>query len=573
MLSARSILIMETRNCQNCRKDFVIDENDFSYYQKIGVLAPKICPDCRSQARLIFRNERFFYKRPCDNCKKDTISVYSANKPVPVWCNDCWWSDDLDPASYGLEYDPSKPFLSQFAELIKKTPRPAIIGANNVNSQYVNLAADNKDCYMIIESSNNENCVNCYWIQQSKDLIDCSYTNKVELSYEVDDCNDSSFLIFSKGCYGCLDSAFLLSCRNCTDCLGCINLVSQKYCIFNRQYSKEEYEDKLKSYRLDTHSGLESFKKEFNEFIKDKPRKFAEITNAVNSSGNYLMNVRNNKECFHAYEAEDNAYSVHVWRGAKDCMDCNTAGRGAELIYNTINTGLQASNVICGFHCWGSQFMEYCFNCPNAKNCLGCSSYIKGSYAILNKKYSKEEYEKLRAQIVEELKIEGIYGDFFPKEMTSLGYNESSAIDEFPLTKEEVLKQGFNWEDSERGIYGKETVNWESFPDSIFDFPSNFDTFKEVFACETCKKNYRVTENEISLHKKIGVPISRICPDCRHISRIKRRGPNKVWDRECMCSVGSHGHGSDCTNKFKTSYSPESQENVYCEDCYNKEVY
>ena len=63
----------ENRICQNCKKDFTIELDDFGFYEKMGVLPPKICPDCRAQLRLCFRNERFLYKRTCDNCKKSTI--------------------------------------------------------------------------------------------------------------------------------------------------------------------------------------------------------------------------------------------------------------------------------------------------------------------------------------------------------------------------------------------------------------------------------------------------------------------------------------------------------------------
>src|SRR3989344_1847484 len=396
----------ETKNCQNCKKDFEIDSNDFGFYEKMGVLPPKICPECRMQLRLCFKNERCFYKRACDNCKKGIISIYSANKPYPVWCSECWWSDDLNAKKYAVDYDFNKPFFEQFKELWVKAPKQALGGMRNVNCFYLNNTADNKNCYLIIESSNNENCINCYWIQLSKDLTDCSFTNKVELSYEVDDCYDCHSFRWSKGCYSCLNSAFLLDCRGCIDCIGCINLRQQKYHIFNQPYTKEEYEEKLKSFKLDTFSGVENFKKEFQKFIKDKPRKFAKITNAINSTGNYMVNVKNNKSCFHAHEAEDNAYSIHVWRGAKNCMDCNTAGRTAELIYNSLNSGNEASNVICGQYCWSSQFMEYCLNCPNSNHNFGCASLIKGSYCILNKQYSKEDYKKLRAEIIEKMKQE-----------------------------------------------------------------------------------------------------------------------------------------------------------------------
>jgi hypothetical protein len=563
----------ENKICQNCKKDFTVEPDDFGFYKKIDVLSPKICPECRSQLRLSFRNERFLYKNDCNNCKKSTLSMFSPNKNYNVWCNDCWWSDKLDSKKYGKDYDGSRSFFEQVKEVFQSAVKPALIGRNNINSNYLNLAADNRSCYMIVESSNNENCINCYWIQLSKELIDCSFTNKVELSYEVDDCYDCHSLRWSKGCYGCLDSLFMLNCRGCTNCLGCINLREQKYNIFNKQYSKDEYGEKLKSFKLGTFSGVEEFKKQFQNFIKNQPRKFAEITNAVNSTGNYMVNVKNNKKCFHSYDAEDNAYCAHVWRGAKDCMDCNTAGRSAELIYNSINMGLQVSNIISSYHCWGSQFMEYCLNCPNSKNCFGCASLVNSSYCILNKQYSKEEYLKLRAEIIEKLKKDGIYGDFFPKEMSPIGYNESSAMDEFPLTKDEALSQGFRWEDTPRGVYGKETIDWKNFPDSIFDLPVNFDVNKEIFICTLCEKNYRIITDELSFYRRMKIPVPRTCPECRHCKRFEDRGPNKLWHRACMCDKENHDHKQRCSNEFETSYAPDREEIVYCENCYNKEVY
>ena len=64
----------QTKVCQFCKKDFIIEPEDFKFYEKIRVLPPKICIECRAILRLSFRNERCFYKRTCDNCKKDIIS-------------------------------------------------------------------------------------------------------------------------------------------------------------------------------------------------------------------------------------------------------------------------------------------------------------------------------------------------------------------------------------------------------------------------------------------------------------------------------------------------------------------
>lgn len=559
--------------CKNCKKDFTIRPDDFGFYKKMGVLPPKHCPACRAQQKLIFRNERFLYKRNCDKCGKSTISMFSENKAYPVWCHDCWWGDDLNGKQYGVEYNKNELLFKQFSKLWEKVPKPARLSTRDVSSPYTNYVADNKNCYMIFECSNNENCINCYWIQLSKDLTDCSFTNKVELSHEVDDCYDCHSLLWSKGCYNCLNSAFLLDCRGCTNCLGCVNLRGQQYNIFNTKYSKEEYAQKLRFYKLDTYSGVLNFKKQFSDFIKDKPRKFAEIINAVNSTGNYMANVKNNRDCFHSYDAEDNAYCAHAWRGAKDCMDSITVGRKAELIYNSINTNMEASNTICTSLCWGSQFMEYCLNCPNSNHCFGCVGLIKSSYCILNKQYTRGEYEKIKKEIIAGMKKQGAYGEFFPKELSPLGYNESSAMDEFPLSKEEALAQGFKWEDTPRGTYGKETIDWKTFPDSILDLPLDFDVGKEVFVCKECNKNYRIIVDEFGFYKRMKIPIPRNCPECRHIKRYKNRGPNKLFSRDCMCEKAGHDHNGKCQIKFETPYAPDRPEIIYCEKCYNQEVY
>ena len=95
----------ENKICTQCKNQFVIESEDFGYYEKFGVQTPQLCPLCRAQRRLTFRNERVFYKRPCDKCKRDVISMYSPNKPYTVWCYECWFSDAWDAADYGRPYD------------------------------------------------------------------------------------------------------------------------------------------------------------------------------------------------------------------------------------------------------------------------------------------------------------------------------------------------------------------------------------------------------------------------------------------------------------------------------------
>ena len=426
--------------CKNCQQNFTVYPDDLSFYAQIGVQEPKMCPLCRAQRRLAFRNERNFYKRKCDLCGHDGISVHSPNKKYPVYCHDCWWSDKWDTASYAMDYDLARPFFEQFEELWDKVPKIALMHTRSIRTEYANFAADNKDCYMIIESSNNENCLHCYWIQKTKDCIDCSFTHQCELCYEVDDCYDCYRLMYSKGCYDCRESYFLFDCGNCSNCVGCVNLRSKHYCIFNEQYTKEEYQKKLAAMRLNTHLDVQQLSGKFETFKLTQPHKFAETRLAVNSIGTYLANVKNDWQCFHSYDAEDCRYAVHAWRGAKDVMDCDTVGRKAERIYNALNSGLETADQICTSACWGGTFIEYSFYCPQSSNCFGCAGLKKGQYCILNKQYSPEEYEKIRNSIIKHMKDNETYGEFFPINISPYGYNEACAQEQFPLTKEQALR-------------------------------------------------------------------------------------------------------------------------------------
>ena len=94
--------------CQNCKQNFVIEPEDFAFYEKIKVPAPTFCPECRMVRRMLWRNERALYKRKCDATGKDIISIYSQDKPLKVYDQKYWWSDNWDPMEYGRDYDFSK---------------------------------------------------------------------------------------------------------------------------------------------------------------------------------------------------------------------------------------------------------------------------------------------------------------------------------------------------------------------------------------------------------------------------------------------------------------------------------
>jgi len=97
------------KKCKKCTQNFEITNQDLEFYKKISpkfdwkvyeISAPTLCPDCRQQRRLSFRNERNLYRRKCDATGKSIISIYSPDKEYKVYNSDFWWSDKWDAMDY-----------------------------------------------------------------------------------------------------------------------------------------------------------------------------------------------------------------------------------------------------------------------------------------------------------------------------------------------------------------------------------------------------------------------------------------------------------------------------------------
>jgi hypothetical protein len=129
----------ENRTCQNCKNDFTIEPEDFLFYEKIKVPPPTFCPHCRFVRRMIWRNERSLYKRKCDICKKNIIAMYDDKVPFPVYCPECYKSDDWGAEIYEQGYDFKKSFFKQWKELFDMVPRSSLWQKNCLDSTYANF--------------------------------------------------------------------------------------------------------------------------------------------------------------------------------------------------------------------------------------------------------------------------------------------------------------------------------------------------------------------------------------------------------------------------------------------------
>jgi hypothetical protein len=566
----------EAKVCQNCKKDFVIEPDDFDFYEKMKVPAPTFCPECRFIRRAVWRNERTLYRRNCDLCKKNIISIYSPKSPYVVYCNECYHGDEWDSSSFGREYDFSRPFFEQLKELQLRVPRSYSFVFQNTSSEYVNGAAYNKNCYMVFVSDNNEDSIYSYHLMHSKSTADCHTSNECELCYECIGCKKCYKTSFSEDCNDCQDVVASKNCSNCQSCVGCINLKNKNYCIFNEQYSKEEYLAKVKELDLQNRSGIDSVLDKARKLFEGNIVKYMHGIKNAKVVGDYVSSSKNSIECYGSNAIEDCKY-VTWGDNSNNCQDGYVIIDKSSFCYE-IASGVGINNVKFGFVALNSFDSQYCDSCESSNNLFGCISARKKEYCILNKQYSKKEYDELLPKIIEHMNsqpytdksgIEYKYGEFFPTALAPFAYNESVAQEYFPKTKDGAIKAGYSWREPEEKNY-KITLSSKDLPQSIAE--TKDDIVNEIIGCahegkcdEGCTSAFKINPEELQLYRKMGVPLPRLCFNCRHTQRFKKKNPQKLWHRKCM--------NEGCQNEFETTYSPDRPEIIYCESCYNKEVY
>lgn len=582
----------ETKTCQNCKKDFTIEPEDFNFYEKIKVPPPTFCPLCRAQRRLSFRNERNLFKVKDFFTDKNIFSLYPEENCRSI-TEEVWHSDKFDASEYARDYDFSKNFFKQFFELKKEIPVAALRVQMMVNSPYCANATELKNCHLCFNSSFSENCMYSNASDFSKDSMDNSHINHSERCYEcfwLQNCYQCYFTIMSA------ESSNLWFCRDCSgcnDCFGCVGLRKSSYCIFNKQYSKEEYKNELEKMMLNSTSGILIAKEKARKFWLNFPLKCSQGIKNVNSTGSYVTNCKNVKESFLMREGEDVKYSQYLQiPKSKDCYDASAWGNNMELHYETCLSGYNSYNLKFTDNCWPNcKNLEYCAHVFSSSDCFGCVGLKKKQYCVFNKQYTKEDYQKIVEKIKKQMNEipyidrQGLiygYGEYFPIELTSYGYNNSISFLYFPMTKNAAIEKGYPWIDVPHGKY-KITVKASELPDSAADI--NEKILEEVIECQNCGYPFRILENELIFYKNENLPVPKICHECRYEIRIKDRLKLELYNRKCMCSGltdetrkykngAKHFHGENsCNEEFRTGYNPEGAEIVYCEKCYQQEVY
>ncbi len=287
-------------------------------------------------------------------------------------------------------------FLEKYELLKKSVPVPAItIGPNTVECEYVDAVYIGKNDYYCFDGTRLFDSIYTYYGWGNK-LVDCDFVTESEKCYECIEstkCYSSTYLIDCNNSTDCHFSALL---NSCSDCFGCVGLNHKKYCIFNRQYTKDEYLKKVEDLKK------QDPQKILNQMLEIKPKIPHPASQQSNSEncpyGNYIYNSKNCYWAFQGYYSENSGF-MYFCGLTKHCWDIfHTGGtpetnRFAELCYENVYTDF----------CYNCAFLTYsegCMNCHygtkllNCSDCFGCVGLKNKKYCILNNQLTKVQYEK-----------------------------------------------------------------------------------------------------------------------------------------------------------------------------------
>lgn len=295
-------------------------------------------------------------------------------------------------------------FLKELQRLINSFPKSHTHTLNSENCEYGDQLYFCKNMLYCFDCNKSADCLYGFNMYSSVNCVDCNYAINSQLCYEAVEaigCFNSNFLEY---CTNMRDSSFSYNCLNCNDVFGCVSLTNKSFCIFNRQLTEEEYKVQITKFRtLPAEKALAMLE----ELKQRYPLTQTRGINNVNSP--YGNNIDNCKDCYLCFDSsglENCGYLYDCGTGCKYSYDGVFSG-DLELSYESIDSGtlFNCSYAIWSGHCHDS---SYILSCSDVKNCLGCTNLAHKEYCILNRQFTKEEYEKIAPKILEDLKSKNL---------------------------------------------------------------------------------------------------------------------------------------------------------------------
>ncbi len=522
-----------TRTCRISGKEFIISDQEIALLEKLSPIIwwerfliplPTISPEERRRRKLQFKNYFTLFKRKDENWKM-MISMFPEDTDRTIYSQPFWWGDTWNSLDYALDFDSSQTITNHIYSVIKNTPLPTLDNAYKYleNCEYINGNGFSKNCYFIFNGNHNENCLYGWSLFDSANILDSSYirfSQNCSRSLHLWKCFNvhSSWNVSESR-----DSEYIFSCDWCRYILGCIWLKNQEYKVLNSPCTETEYQETLRKIRSDS-VFRKSFELQVRELIKSVWIIQSVTTGSTNAEGDFCYD---SKDVINSYNVGDSTNICHTYNSfwVTDTIGLDQWWENTNLTYESLDIGLNASNIYCSISCWNTALYNfYCTKCNGCSYVFWCSGLRNKSYCIFNKQYTKEEWESTVKSIVKQMRKEWTWGEFLDPKYAPFAYNESQAMDFMPLSRDEALRLSFRWSDREELPPERITkiIPWERLPENIREIPD--DILNWAIKCPKTGKLFQIQPLELEMHRRFSTPIPRVHP----IERIKMR---LGWDR------------------------------------------
>ncbi len=576
--------IVERRKCHWTGEDFAIFQSEVEMLDKLSPVInwkkyllpiPDLSPKARQINRLIFRNERKFYKAKTVewNLEISTIAPEMGLK-ISGFKNYFEWNNKI----YSLNY--SWDIKKDLINLRKNSIFPSKLISNMDNSDYCNQETDDKNCYLNAWWHFNENSLyNTYSLSWKRNL-DSYWSINSENIYQSYNIFTSNKVFFSSRIENSHNVWFSQDIIWSNNILLSASISNLSYVYKNKTYSKQEWEEIFEKYqeKMKTYSWLQEIKDEYRDFLKNQ--KIKNLDNKKNE--NCIWNeISNSQNCFICNSTEDSqdVYYSNIVAYLKDSMDIESAW-WSQKIYQCASC-MRLNNMVWCTHVLDSMSNGYYSAfLQNWDNVFASLWLNHKKYTILNQEYSKEDYYSVVNDVISDMKKQWLRWRFLMPELSPFPYNDTVAMDYFPVTENqlEILNPDDFISDAILDLWWEEKIKikrrtrdseinipeWlvqleaEKISDSIENIDDSI--LQKIIICSKSKRPFRVIKPELDFYRRYKIALPHTHPDIRHIDKIKQRPSRDLTLYNC----------SKCN---KEVLSVGENKNISCEDCYQTEIY
>ncbi len=398
----------QKRICKTCTKEFLIIRQEAEFLKAHDLPLPTECPKCRKEKREKWVSVPYYKEYKCFNCGEPVLVWLKQTDNRPVYCHSCTTklrkSGQIEIPKPG--YKKGISFLKQLNDLVNSL---YIVGAPyRENTRYAENAIRSYECPFTkntVDSFDLSKCINTVNSQHiitANNCVDSTFSTRIEYSVQTiscSNCSNSSYLTY---CNSCTDCHYCDNCNDSSHCFGCSGLRNKKYYIFNKQYDKDTYYEEVNDLLNLPHNEL---LEKVNSFKQTLPIP-ATIQDGDISNCKYTSNVANCTNCYYAFDSYNIQNCGYLWHvgTTSDSWDLSN------MVRKTTNS-YECSDLAHSDHCYYSSklfdvtnvyFSHDLYKCTN---CFGCVKLHDAKYHILNKGYTKDEYDEIVSLIRDEINL------------------------------------------------------------------------------------------------------------------------------------------------------------------------